>query len=153
MSVYYRVDDRLIHGQVITSWSKYYDLNSIYIVDDDVAKDPIQTNIIEMVAPSHLQVDVLNEKEAADKIKDVTGNTLILVKFPETILNLKNNGIEIEEIILGGMQFKEGREKITKSISISQKQRKELQKLIDNNTEIYVQMIPSEKRRNLKTLL
>lgn len=153
MSIKYRIDDRLIHGQVITSWSKYYDLNAIYIIDNDVSKDPIQTNIIEMVAPSHLEIDVLNENDAINKIKNIEKNTLILVKFPGTILNLQNKGIEIEEIILGGMQYKNGRKKITKSVSISDQQRKELKELIKNDTKVYVQMIPSEKRKDLNLLL
>ena len=41
-----RVDDRLIHGQVITQWVKVFDTQKIVVIDNAVAKDKMQKNIL-----------------------------------------------------------------------------------------------------------
>jgi len=46
-----RIDDRLIHGQVMTSWVKYTKANKIVIVDDGVANDPFMGDILKMAVP------------------------------------------------------------------------------------------------------
>ena len=47
-----RIDDRLIHGQVVTAWAKNIQAEKIWIVDDGVAKDDFIKGIMQMVSPS-----------------------------------------------------------------------------------------------------
>ena len=49
--VFYRIDDRLIHGQVMTGWSKVYKANRIFVVDDKVAKDAFMCQVMKMAVP------------------------------------------------------------------------------------------------------
>ena len=46
-----RIDDRLIHGQVITTWVKNHDIEQILIINDKVAGDSVQQSVITMSAP------------------------------------------------------------------------------------------------------
>ena len=46
-----RIDDRLIHGQIVAAWAKSLSIKRIWIVDDGVAKDTFITNVMKMVAP------------------------------------------------------------------------------------------------------
>src|SRR5699024_1300420 len=109
-NIFYRIDDRLIHGQVITGWSRYYKLKKIIIADDDVANDPIQCKIINMVAPKNIKVEILGVYNSYNVIIDknkLKDNTLLLVKGPDAICKLSEFGVKIDEVIVGGMQFKE----------------------------------------------
>lgn len=153
MALNFRIDDRLIHGQVITNWTRYYNLNEIIIVDDQVFADPIQRKIIEMVAPSNVSVRIFRVDEAFTKLKPTTLDTLVLVKSPDVLLQLHEHGLEINEIIVGGMQFREGKSKISSSVSLSQEEKKTFTILADKNIDIYIQMVPSEKKRKLVDLL
>lgn len=83
-----RIDDRLIHGQVMTAWVKKTRANQILIIDDEVAKDDFMSEILKMSAPAGIDIVVkgledavtfLNEQETENK------RLIILVKAPITI--------------------------------------------------------------------
>lgn len=150
MSIFYRIDDRLIHGQVITSWSRYYDLKEIIIIDDQVVVDPIQRKIIEMVAPPNITVHLTDTKKSVDKINAVKDNTLVLTKGPKVLLYLIEQGVQIDEIIVGGMQYRDGKKKISSSVSISNEEREDFIKLSEKGVEIAIQIIPTEKKKQFK---
>ena len=71
--VWCRVDDRLIHGEVVTAWTPYTQANRIVIVDDEVAADDFNKRVLKSLAPSGTQVAVLT----------VAGATKALQKDPK----------------------------------------------------------------------
>lgn len=151
-NIFYRIDDRLIHGQVITTWTKYYRLRKIFIVDDQVADDPIQRQIIKAVAPSELTIEILKVNEAPLLIQDAEAAnqiSLVLVKGPDTLIALKELGIDFTEIIVGGMQYKEGRKKITRTISASEEEAQDFKNLAQQGVELIVQQVPTDRRGKL----
>lgn len=150
--VNYRIDDRLIHGQVITAWSRYYKLEKIIIVDNQVAGDPIQRQIINAVAPPNIIVEVLSVKESYDAIieaKKAKTSTLVLVKGPEALFDLVEMGIEIREIIIGGMQFKNGRKQLSRTVFVTPEEAEVFWKLHDKGIELIIQIVPTEGRSQL----
>lgn len=57
MSVkFVRIDDRLLHGQVVTTWLKRYDIEQAIIVSEEVAQDKTRQMILKLAAPSGLRV-------------------------------------------------------------------------------------------------
>src|SRR5690554_6550563 len=104
----FRIDDRLVHGQVATKWVSRIDANKIYIVDDGVAADIMLSNICRTLAPRGTSVDVITVEQGITLLPKVQAHpqyrALIIVKVPETILQLKEGGVKIERLILGGMQ-------------------------------------------------
>ena len=72
-----RIDDRLIHGQVMTAWVQHVGGNEIVIVDDKVAKDPFLSAVITGAVPKHLNAQAMTIDDAAEyleKIKDKDKN-------------------------------------------------------------------------------
>ena len=155
-NVNYRIDDRLIHGQVITAWTRYYKLEKIIIVDNQVAGDSIQRQIINAVAPPNITVDVLPVKDGFDAIINASKaqtSTLVLVTGPEALTALLEMGIEIKEVIIGGMQFKSGRKQVTRTVSVTPEEAEEFWKLHDRGVELTIQLVPTERRSQLITTL
>lgn len=60
-----RIDDRLIHGQVMTSWLNYTGANKIMIIDDGVAADPFMKSVLKTCVPANVRLATL--------IKSVSG--------------------------------------------------------------------------------
>ena len=91
-----RIDDRLIHGQVVTAWLKYYPSDVIVIVDDGVAKDALMQRVLRAAAPKGSTVVA---KSIADTIAFLnddanTGKKVMLIaKGPEPIEQLVDGGI------------------------------------------------------------
>ena len=91
-----RIDDRLIHGQVMTAWMKVMPAKKIIIVDNKAAKDDFMINVLELAAPSGVKVEVLNEEKAIESLKKgLSVPTIMLAKSPYAYKALVDRGINI----------------------------------------------------------
>lgn len=151
-----RIDDRLIHGQVVTSWVKQTNANHIIIVDDALTKDTFMQKILKAAAPSNISVDVLTVEIGIQFLKEKSSDAekiLILVKVPEVLESLIDGGVELERIILGGMGSKAGRKKFNKNVSASPAEVETMKRIIQKGTSIYFQLVPTEKASDVQKLL
>jgi D-glucosaminate-specific PTS system IIB component len=61
-----RVDDRLIHGQVMTGWLGLCRANTVWIADDAVATNPMMLDIFRFAAPSGIKIEAFTVDKIAD---------------------------------------------------------------------------------------
>jgi len=150
-----RIDDRLIHGQVVTAWSKITDANRIIIVDDEVAEEAFLVKVLKTAAPSNIKVDVFGINEATEVLKgESEGEKLIiLAKTPSVVLSLIEAGVDIKALNVGGMGAGVGRKKFYKNISVSQDEKDEFMKLVNLNVNVSIQIVPDAKQIDVKKLL
>ena len=64
-----RIDDRLIHGQVVVGWAQALKANHIVVIDDDVAGNDMQKFLFRMATPDDIKLSILKINEAAEIIK------------------------------------------------------------------------------------
>ncbi|SEP44334.1 PTS sugar transporter subunit IIB [Propionispora vibrioides] len=152
--VFSRVDDRLIHGQVVTSWLNYSGANHIIIVDDLTAQDDFVKMILKGAVPPGYKMTVLS---IADMIATFTAlpddKVFLLVKTPAVILALAEAGIDIKELNVGGMGGNAERSKFYKNISMSEAEKDCVKKLLEKGLSISIQVIPQDKKINIEDLL
>lgn len=152
-----RIDDRLIHGQVMTAWVSFVGGKEILIVDDKVAKDPFLSAVITGAAPKHLKATAVTIEQATKELTEQKDNSdkkyILLAKGPETFQALINNGIEIPEINLGGMGSKQERTKLYKNIAASADERKTFKDLLDSGVNVYIQVVPNMEKAELAKYL
>ncbi|MCC0682221.1 PTS sugar transporter subunit IIB [Clostridioides sp. ES-S-0005-03] len=150
-----RIDDRLIHGQVITAWCKITSAKRIVIVDDLVVKDPFIVQVLQMAAPSTVKVEVHDIESGAEVLKSYDGdeNLIVLVKYPKTVLGLVNNGVALKELNVGGMGAGLGRKSFYKNISVSDEEKEIFRELISKNVKCFIQIVPDAKKIDVGTLL
>ena len=116
-----RIDNRLIHGQVASSWAKIVKCDAIFAISDDVAKDELRTKLLLQVAPAHLQSYVIT----VDKAIKVWHNpmyadrkVLWLVTKPGDIVRLIEGGVDIKQVNVGGMTHREGCKLISQAVAV-----------------------------------
>lgn len=149
-----RVDDRLIHGQVMTAWLKTLPAKQILVVDNGVAADDFMRAVIEMAAPDKVDVKIYNEDQAAKIFKDgLEDPSIVLVKTPLTVKRLVEQGIEFPEVNIGGVGMAPGKKKFYKNISLSADERLSLKEFIEKMMKVFIQIIPSEKSIDARNLL
>lgn len=151
-----RIDDRLIHGQVVTAWVKQCNATRIMIVDDPLTKDAFMTKILKAAAPPQMSVEVRTAAAAAELLQEEAQNgenILILVKTPQVLENLIQNGVEIKAIILGGMGAKAGRKKFTKNVSASEEEVASMKRMMERGVAIQYQLVPDERPVNVSKLI
>mgnify|MGYP001011245870 CR=1 FL=1 len=132
-----RIDDRLIHGQVATVWSKETRCDRIIICNDDVANDAIRKTLLVQVAPPGVKVNVLE----------------LLFTNPTDVVEMVEGGVDIKSVNIGGMSFREGKKMITNFISVNEEDIKAFLKLKERGVELEIRKVPGDRKKNLIELI
>lgn len=152
--IFSRIDDRLIHGQVMTAWLQNYKTNRIMIVDDLVAEDEYLKSLIFMVAPVNVQIDIFSVKDASDYLKTTKFDSIfLLAKKPQTFFLLENHGVELNEIIVGGISAQIGRKQLYKNIFVTDEELDYLKKMMLLGIKVKIQIVPDERGIPLEALI
>ncbi|KXB38524.1 PTS system mannose/fructose/N-acetylgalactosamine-transporter subunit IIB [Aerococcus christensenii] len=147
-----RIDQRLVHGIVVTQWYKYVKAKRIMVVDDEVSKDEAQKAIMRLSKPTGTGMSIISTETAVINFKNGkydNHNVLLLVKEPSTLLKLIEKGITIPKIIVGIIFDREDREKITKNVALNDTEKEDLKELENLGIPVYFQFVPSDKEEPL----
>ena len=150
-----RIDERLIHGQVITSWLKLCDPNTIVIMDDMSATNAFAKRILMAAAPKNIDMKVMKVDEAIEYLMKEAENERIFVmaKVPGPVLKAIKAGVEFKEVNLGNMGGGPGRKRFNKNVNASDQEVEEFRAITETGVPIYAQMVPTDAKTDLKTLL
>lgn len=109
----FRIDERLIHGQIVTAWLQYAEAKQIVVVDDSAAKNSLRQKLLRMATPKDIKLQVLTIADAIKILQDDTSsdNTLLLAGSPSTALQLADV-LTIKSINIGNQNMKKGKSKI-----------------------------------------
>ncbi len=119
-----RVDDRLVHGQVVESWLPYLKVNEIWIASDEISQDETRKSIMRFATPSNVSLEIMTVKRVAERINEGTfegKNVMALVPGLEEVVELLENGVKINVLNIGGMHYSAGKtQSIGKAIFLSE---------------------------------
>lgn len=138
-----RIDDRLIHGQVMTAWLKHKKAEQIVIVDDLVAHDDYMIEVLEMAIPEEVAIGIFDKKDAVKFFsRALKAPTILLVKGPDVLNYLEDHGIKLETVDVGGMGARKGRSVLYKNISTSPAENEAFRELLGKGVHVYIQVMP-----------
>ena len=151
-----RIDDRLIHGQVATRWTKESKVSRIVVVNDDVAKDSVRSTMLKSVAPPGVTAHVVN----VEKMVRVYNNPeyagermMLLFTNPTDVLRLSDAGVDFKSINIGGMAYKDGKKMITSAVAVDEKDIEAFKVLNERNIELDVRKVSNDSRQYMMDLL
>lgn len=151
-----RIDDRLLHGQIVTRWSKLLDCKGILIIDDKVAEDPFQKKIFLNSAPAGVKVGVYTVQVGAEKInkaQTVKNGYFVICKSPRTLVNLINAGADFgKRINVGPMSPRENTITVGRNCCLTDDEIKAFQELEDLGIKVEFQLIPDNAPTGWSTI-
>jgi mannose/fructose/sorbose-specific phosphotransferase system IIB component len=148
----YRVDERLIHGQVVVGWGRHLKVNAILVCSERVADDELARTMMEMGAPADVKVEVLRLAEAARKLNGgalADRAAIVLFETPAEALALVELGVEIKSLNIGGMHFREGKRQIMEGVSVDAEDCRAINELAGRGIDVYVQMVPQARPQDI----
>ena len=153
--VFVRIDDRLIHGQVMTAWLKTYtNVKHILVVDDFTAKDPFMTTMFELLIPKGITIEIKSVQDAITVVKNgLSKPTMLIAKNPAAIRDLIEGGVDIDKFNIGGMGMSGKRYKFYRNISADDEERQILRDLNAKGVKIEIQIIPAQECVDVSQLL
>ena len=150
-----RIDDRLIHGQVVVGWVKALSIQRLVVVSDSIAKNSMEKTLMEMAVPSGLQVRFFTVEEAVsaarpqeDRIK-----SLFLFSNPLEVLSFVEKGGAVASVNVGGMHFAEGKRQVSRCLFINDDEIAVFKALRDRGIELEVRIVPGDLREPLEKFL
>lgn len=151
-----RVDTRLLHGQVATTWTKSTQPTRIIVVSDAVSKDALRKQMIEQAAPPGVKANVVPVKKMIEVAKDPrfgATKALLLFETPQDALRAIEGGVDIKELNIGSMAHSVGKVVVNKAIAMDQKDVETLEKLKEMGVTFDVRKVPADSKENMDSLL
>jgi PTS system mannose-specific IIB component len=151
-----RIDDRLIHGQVVTVWCRHQRFTRVVIVDDGVAADPFMQEVLSLAAPPGLTVDVRSIEEGSNELSQDAPDrrtTMVLFKSPEAAKQVYDRGVRYSALNIGGIGSRPGRKNIFKNIAVSEGEIAVLRQLMHQGVKITLLTVPGEKSKDFGDLV
>lgn len=151
-----RIDDRLIHGQVATRWTKETNVGRIIVVSDEVAADHVRKTLLTQVAPpgvtAHV-VDVAKAIRVYDNPKYASDRVMFLFTNPTDVLTLVENGVKITSVNIGGMAFRQGKTQVNNAVSIDEKDIVAFKELDKRGIELEVRKVSTDTKLKMMDLI
>ncbi|MBP2156167.1 PTS mannose transporter subunit IIAB [Erwinia rhapontici] len=151
-----RIDDRLIHGQVATRWTKETNVTRIIVVSDEVAADNVRKTLLTQVAPPGVTAHVVdvakmirvwnNPKYGKDKV-------MLLFTNPTDVVRLVEEGVTIPSVNIGGMAFRQGKTQVNNAVSVDAKDIEAFKKLNERGIELEVRKVSSDQKLKMMDLI
>lgn len=156
-----RVDERLIHGQVMMTLSQKSGVNSIFVVDEVVAKDSFMRDLYKNAGSRTGQKTIVITPEKAkfywDEYKFKDYNCILLAKTVKVMYDLVKHGIPMKELNIGGVAQKDPNKDllVTKSVYMNKEDVDRLVEMRDKYgvENIYFQATPSAPKTELKDVI
>ncbi|MDI9540612.1 MAG: PTS sugar transporter subunit IIB [Bacillota bacterium] len=153
--VFVRVDDRLIHGQIVNSWLNVYrNIRHIICIDDFSSKDPFMQKMFQLLIPEDISVEIKSVNDSIDSLKSgLDKPTMIIVKSPMTIKTLIDADIDIDKFNIGGMGMSGKRRRFHQNISVDDEEKAIMLDLINKGVKIEIQVIPDQQCYDCEEIL
>ncbi|MDU0319866.1 MULTISPECIES: PTS sugar transporter subunit IIB [unclassified Enterococcus] len=155
MIKFIRIDHRLLHGQVVFSWSKSLQINRILVVNDEAANDEFKKMSLELSKPQGIKLNIFTVENTLTKISKIEalsenimmifGNTKDVRQFCESYSNVK-------EINYGGIIKKEGSKQFSNAIFLTENEIEDAKVLKSMGIKQFMQQVPTSKKEDLNTM-
>ena len=140
-----RIDDRLIHGQVVVGWAPVLGIQRLAVVNDAVAANTMQKTLMEIACPANLKVSFFKVQEAAEASRIAGGEkTLLLFSRPLDVWDFLEAGGLVEKVNLGGLHFCEGKRQMGPILCVSDEDVTTFRELHRRGVEIEIRAVPSD---------
>lgn len=149
-----RIDERLVHGQVVTVWLQKTGSDTILVADDQAANDSLSKTLFKMAVPSGVKLEVLNLEKSVEYMKNVENESVLLItRSLETTLRLIDLGLEFTDINIGNISQASGKKKYTKAVWLNSEDIELIEKIKTLGKRMYVQVVPNERAYDIDDIL
>lgn len=154
--IHFRVDSRLIHGQVALAWSKMTNPNHIIVANDRVAKDPAQQAVLKLAAPKQVRLSMVEIDSVIAYIKrglQPNENVFLLVQNVVDASRFYESDFEYKELNIGNMVHKTGAKQLSDKLFVTDAELEALKMMINKGVNCYFQVLPNDSKQDMKRLL
>ena len=144
----YRIDDRLIHGQVVVGWGQPLDIGFIVLVDDNVATCDWEQDLYRMGVPPEMEILFASVAEAVLKHAAYAADRrrgIIVTPDIDTMQRFVAGAGSVREVNVGGIHHRAGREQKLRYVFLAPGEEAQLRALMDTGVKVTAQDVPTAR--------
>ncbi len=148
----FRIDHRLLHGQVVFSWSKALNITRIIVVNEEAANDDFKKMSLNLSKPNGIQLNIFGVDEVLKKmpkIEALKDNILIIFGNTKDTLDFCKHYAKVSEINYGGITKKAGSKQYSNAVFLNAKEQEESKELKNLGIKLTIQQVPTSKKEDL----
>jgi len=149
MVILFRIDDRLIHAQVVVGWGRRLKPDRIILADDQISSEGWEKELYASAAGPDFKAAILSLSGAVEQIRGGVFDSekvFLLARGPAEALEMLEMGLEAKEINVGGLHYREGREKITENVWVDGTERGLLREIAKRGIILEARALPGDRK-------
>ena len=145
-----RIDNRLIHGQIVCLWAGSVGANLIVVAHDETAESQIEQSVMRMAASSlgfdtrfftvQKTIDIIDKASSNQKI-------LLICQNPHDLRRIIEGGVEVKEVNIGNLYYDEGEKKLSDKVAVNEEELNDLNYIKKHVDKIYIQDTPDSLKQ------
>ncbi len=147
MILLYRIDDRLLHGQVVEGWLPETGANCVVIVNDELAKDNERQKVVTLAVQEDTRVHFFSLRDAVDGLGriavDADARALVIFAGPRDLLGLLDRGLKAPQVVnVGGLHYAVGKLSLGRFMTLSDEDKEALSGLLKHGVHLDARSTP-----------
>lgn len=144
-NVHIRIDNRLLHGQVVQFWIGHLSIGHLVVADDETAQNESMPIIYRMALPDTVKLTVIPISRLEETLaKTPITETMVLLRDVEHATHVVSLSAKIQCVVLGNIHSLDSRSRVTDSVYLSDAEIESLAELNKHNIEVEIQTFPGE---------
>ncbi|MFL5319072.1 MAG: PTS sugar transporter subunit IIB [Myxococcaceae bacterium] len=141
-----RVDNRLIHGQVVEAWLPFLKVDRVVVADDEAASSPLIRAAMGLAVNPNVEV-IIQPLSALDfgALERDSRKTLLLIRDIGGVVEAASRGLPLSRLNLGNVHFATGRKQLNSSVFLSPEELSQLKMLAEQGVQVEARAVPSER--------
>ena len=142
-----RVDNRLVHGQILESWVPAMGVDAILVVDPALGENRLQKMVLEGFSRRELKIQLVTPRVAAALLEGVLRETRVMVLFKglSQALAARDAGVSFEKLNLGNIHPGQDSRSLTMSVYLTPEDDRLLGKLVERGVSLEARSVPADR--------
>lgn len=156
MIKFFRIDDRLVHGQVAFTWVPATGADCLLVASDKAAGDEFLKMTMGLAKPPSAKLFIMTVEKAASFLNDPRSQglrILVLVSSIEDASVLTEKVAGISSVNFGGIRMRDGARLISKAVAISDDDVPLIKAMAARGIELELRQVPTDRKVNVTDLI
>ncbi|MBR4681839.1 MAG: PTS sugar transporter subunit IIB [Elusimicrobiaceae bacterium] len=141
--VFARVDDRLIHGQIVQAWLPQLNVDEVIIPRTKRNQHTLNGGLLRLSLPYEYELSIMEAPKIAAYVASSKRRIFLLMDSLQDFTDLLTDGVKINSVNIGGMHFKEGAQKLADNVFLDKADKHALKLIYDLGIGIETRAVPN----------
>ena len=151
--IFARVDDRLIHGQIVQAWLPQLNVDEVVIPCASKNSPALNEGLLRLSLPYEYDLSILPAEKIAKYAATSKRRLFLLMSSLADLKNLITNGVQLRRVNIGGMHFKEGAQKLADHVFLDGQDKHFLKLVRDLGIDVETRAVPNGVSLSLDEVL